>query len=52
MAAKPHWKSGILETLKLTDIRYYLNDLEVESLIYACQNIRHLDLSGSTKIKN
>jgi hypothetical protein len=50
--AKPQWKSGILQTLKLTDIRQYINDLEVESITYACPNILHLDLSGSGKIKN
>jgi len=52
MGQKPQWKSGMLLTLKLTDIRQYINDLEVESLTYACPNIRHLDLSRSTKIKN
>jgi len=39
-------------SLRLTDIRQPLNDLEVESLTYASPNIRLLDLSGSSKIKN
>lgn len=38
--------------LKLTDIRKYINDLEVESITYACPNLIQLDISGSTKIKN
>lgn len=51
-SAKPQWRSALLKTFKLTDIRQYLNDLEVESITYACPNILHLDLSGSSKIKN
>lgn len=46
------WKSSQIEFVALTNLRKQLSHIEIDAFSYACANLRHFDISGSTKFDN